>query len=89
MSRIAETMGVSRSNLFERTAGATKPRGPYFKSADEALLPLIRRFVAERPTYGYRRVTALVNRELARHDLPPANHKRVYGTCQRFRDIPS
>lgn len=55
MSRIAETLGVSRSNLIERAKGATKPRGPYFKSADEALSPLIRRFVAERPTYGYRR----------------------------------
>jgi len=47
MSRIAEALGVSRSNLIERANGATKSRGPYFKSADEALLPLIRRFVAE------------------------------------------
>ena len=83
MSRIAETLGVSRSNLLERTRGATKPRGPYFKLADEALLPLIRRFVAERPTYGYRRVTVLVNRELALHGLPPANHKRVYRVMRR------
>jgi transposase len=39
---------------------------PYFKAEDASLLPLIRRFVDEQPTYGYRRITALVNRELAR-----------------------
>ena len=50
MKRVAETLGVSRSNLAERNQGNTAPRGPYFKTDDEALLPLIRRFVDERPT---------------------------------------
>ncbi len=57
-------------------------RGPYVKANDEALLPLIRRFVDERPTYGYRRITALVNRELAGQHLPPANRKRVHRIMQ-------
>lgn len=78
MTRVAETLGVSRSNLQERVNGANQARGPYLKAGDETLLPLIRRFVDERPTYGYRRIAALVNRELARQSLPPANHKRVY-----------
>ena len=55
-----------------------KPRGSYRKPDDEVLLPLIRRLVDERPTYGYRRITALVNRELARTGKPTANHKRVF-----------
>ena len=38
----------------------------------------IREFVAERPTYGYQRITALPNRELARENKPRINHKRVY-----------
>ena len=59
------------------------PRGRYFKANDEALLPLIRRFVDERPTYGYRRITALVNRELVRQGLPGANRKRVHRIMQR------
>ncbi len=42
------------------------------------VLPLIRRLVDARPTYGYRRVTALLNRDLAAEGLAPANHKRVY-----------
>ena len=42
------------------------------------LLPLVRRLVDERPTYGYRRITALANRELARTGEPAVNHKRVF-----------
>lgn len=83
MKRIAESLSVSRSNLHERVRGTGKPRGPYLKADDETLLPLIRRFADERPSYGYRRITALVNRELARLSLPPANHKRVYRIMKR------
>lgn len=82
MSRVAETLGVARSNLIERAKGGSRRRGRYAKAGDEALLPLIRRFVDERPTYGYRRITALVNRELARDSLPPANRKRVHRIMQ-------
>jgi putative transposase len=83
MKRIAEALGVSRSNLAQRTQGRTAARGPYLKADDEALLPLIRSIVDERPTYGYRRITALVNRELAREGLPPANRKRVHRIMHR------
>jgi putative transposase len=83
MKRVAEVLGVSRSNLAERARGHARPRGPYVKAGDEALLPLIRRFVDERPTYGYRRITALVNRELAKEGQAPANRKRVHRIMQR------
>ena len=83
MKRVAETLGVARSNLAGRACGKVQPRGRYFKANDEALLPLIRRFVDERPTYGYRRITALVNRELVRQGLPGANRKRVHRIMQR------
>jgi hypothetical protein len=56
VKRIAEVLGVSRSNLLVRRSGRTRPRGAYRKADDEGLLPLIRRFVDERPTYGYRRI---------------------------------
>ena len=52
MKRIAEALGVSRSNLAERTRGVRPPRGPYLKAEDAVLLPIIRSFVDERPTYG-------------------------------------
>jgi transposase InsO family protein len=83
MTRVAETLGVSRSNLHERVRGMGRSRGPYHKTGDDALLPMIRRFVDERPTYGYRRIAALVNRELRGLDRPPANHKRIYRIMKR------
>jgi hypothetical protein len=57
---------------------AAKSRGSYRKPEDEGLLPLVRRLVNERPTYGYRRIAALANRELAKKGEPPVNHKRVF-----------
>jgi transposase InsO family protein len=83
MKRVAEALGVSRSNLAEKARGKTPPRGPYMKAEDDALLPLIRGFVDERPTYGYRRIAALVNRKRAQQGLPPANRKRVHRIMQR------
>jgi putative transposase len=77
MKTIADVLGVARSHLHERVHRPTAPRRHYRK-ADEELLPLIRRVVDERPTYGYRRVTALVNRLLAAEGKPTANHKRVF-----------
>ena len=61
MKAVAETLGVSRSNLVERLAGGAKPRRRYQKAQDAAVLPLVRRLVDARPTYGYRRITALLN----------------------------
>ena len=75
---VAETLGVARSNLIERLAGSAKPRRRYSKAQNAAGLPLARRLVDARPTDGYRRITALLNRDLAEQGLAPANHKRVY-----------
>jgi len=62
MKTIADVLSVARSHLHERVHRPTAPRRHYRKAADEERLPLIRRVVDERPTYGYRRVNALVNR---------------------------
>lgn len=78
MKAVAQILGVSRSNLHERQNGSTKPRRSYHKTQDAAVLPRIERLVAKRPTYGYRRITAVLNRELTAEGLAPANHKRVY-----------
>jgi hypothetical protein len=52
MKTVADTLGVSRSNLVERLKGKSKPRGPYHKVEDAELLPAIRRLVDQRPTYA-------------------------------------
>ena len=74
MKAVAHTLGVSRSNLHERVSGKTKPRRRYHKAQDAVLLPLIERLVATCPTYGYRRITAALNRKRRTHGLAPANH---------------
>lgn len=78
MKTLADTLGRPRSNLIARRDGLAKPRRRYRKAEDTSLLPLIRRLVDERPACGYRRITALVNRELAAEGAAPANQKRIY-----------
>ena len=85
MKTIAETLGVARSNLNDRLEGTTHPPGRYHRRGDAELLARITRLVTARPTYGYRRITAVLNRELKAEALPPANHKRVYRLMQMHR----
>jgi putative transposase len=81
MKAIADTLGVSRSNLIECASRAPKRR-LYHKPEDAVLLPLLRRLVDERPTYGYRRLTALLNRQLRTDGKPTVNGKRVLRILQ-------
>jgi putative transposase len=83
MTTIASTLGVARSNLVERLARTSKPRGCYHKAEDNWLLPLIRQLVEERPSYGYRRITVLLNRRLQGKNLPKVNSKRVLRILQK------
>ncbi len=83
MMAVATTLGVSRSNLHDRLNGSAKPRRGYHKAQDAAVLPRIQALVAKRPTYGYRRITALLNRQLRAEGLAGVNHKRVYRIMER------
>ena len=76
MTAVAQTLGVSRSNLAERLSLPRRRRGPYRKQ-DDLLLQLMRPIIDSRPTYGYRRITALLNRELRAQGLSTVNAKRV------------
>src|SRR4051812_4814060 len=78
MKAVADALEVARSHLHEKVRRLAKPRGSYRKPDDGDLLPLIRRLVDERPTYGYRRITALAKRELVKVGKPMANHKRIF-----------
>lgn len=82
MKVVADTLGVARSNLIDRLQGRTKPRRRYHKAQDAAVVPLIIALVAARPTYGYRRITAVLNRQLRSDSMAPVNHKRVYRTMK-------
>ena len=55
------------------------PRRKYYhKAEDNNYLLLIRKITDRRPTYGYRRVTAILNRYLSLLEQPKVNHKRIY-----------
>jgi transposase InsO family protein len=83
MKAVADTLQVARSNLAERAARGRRTRPPYCKAGDPELLAAIRVLVDERPTYGYRRLTVLLNRQREALGLPRINHKRVYRLSRR------
>ena len=79
ISVVARALGVSRSNLYAQAAVAT-PESSYVeangqpKSKDESLVAEIRGILGVRPTYGYRRITAILRQK----KTFSANHKKVY-----------
>lgn len=78
MKAVASTLGVARSNVAARLKGDRPKRGPQDREGDTELVAEIRRFVDLRPTYGYRRIAALINRERRSGGLTAINRKRIY-----------
>jgi putative transposase len=77
---IARTLAISRSNLQRRLKVNNKNNGaqyPSFKE-DEALLTEVMSIISRRGTYGYRRVTAIVNHQRNLVGESRVNHKRIY-----------
>jgi len=75
VSAVARALQLSRPHLSSHRQ-ATGPRGCGGKvEKDAPITARIRGLVAQRGSYGYRRVTALLNRQTAG---PRVNHKRVY-----------
>jgi putative transposase len=71
-------LGVARSNLVEQMR--TRPRqriGRPPAPADE-LVAAIKAVIADLPTYGYRRVHAILRRRALAEGRQPPNHKRIY-----------
>jgi len=67
---VSDALGVSRSQLNARLKGAGISRGRYRKVDDGELLAEIRVLTDDRPTYGYRRVGALLNRARKAQERP-------------------
>jgi putative transposase len=81
MKPVAETLGISRSHLSASARSEPRERGGYLRDGDEPLLARIRAIVQERPSYGYRRVAARLNRDADQI----VNHKRVYRLMKRAK----
>lgn len=78
MSAVCATPRVARSNIAEQAAGRPpKRRGrPPLPDADSA--EAIKIIIGSLPTYGYRRVQAVLARQAREQGRAPPNHKRVY-----------
>ena len=63
MKTVAEVIGVSRSNLIERMRERAKKRIGRPPLPDDKLVAEIKAVIAELPTYGYRRVHAILKRQ--------------------------
>jgi putative transposase len=76
---IAEAVGVARSNLVVQAAASTlrQRRGRRPQPEDE-LLAEIKDTIAGQPTYGYRRIHALLRRQRREQGAVAVNVKRVY-----------
>jgi putative transposase len=78
MKTVAEVIGVPRSNLIERMRERAKKRIGRPPLPDDKLVAEIKAVIAELPTYGYRRVHAILKRQALAAGLKPPSHKRVY-----------
>ena len=79
MKAVAKALDVARSNLVDRLRRPERRRrGPYRREGDDELLTEIRAVTDTRPTYGYRRVAALLNRARRSSGEPQVNLKRVF-----------
>ena len=75
---VAKALSIARSNLYERLENPVCVRQPRKNVSDGELLQKIMAIVDERPTYGYRRICAVLTRQLKESGLPAVNHKRIY-----------
>jgi putative transposase len=80
VKRVAAALGISRPHLSSSSRASPKRRDRYDKASDAETLARIAPIVQGRPTYGYRRVTALLNRE---RPTLRVNHKRIYRIMKR------
>ncbi|WP_420825802.1 IS3 family transposase [Pseudomonas typographi] len=76
---VSECLGVSRSQLTVRIKQSVSPKVRRCRPVnDMELVAEIKQQVSELPSYGYRRVWALLRREREVQLLSPINVKRVY-----------
>jgi len=79
VKRIADTLGVARSNLAVQAAPErSRQRRGRRPQPEVELVAEIKALIAGQPTYGYRRIHALLRRQRREDGSAPVNVKRVY-----------
>jgi putative transposase len=78
MKTVCDALDLARSNIAVRIkAPIAKPLGRP-PQPDAELVAEIKAVIGETPTYGYRRVWAVLRRAAWAQGLPTPNHKRIY-----------
>jgi putative transposase len=86
MKTIAAALGVARSNLAAQAIAAAPRQGRGRRPQPDAeLLAEIKGIIAGQPTYGYRRVHALIRRRHREQGGAAVNAKRVYRVMKTHR----
>ena len=81
MKAVCEALGVARSNIsasFKSPVAKPLKRVGRAPKPDADLVSAIKAIIGDQPTYGYRRVWALLKREAVMRGHPPVNAKRVH-----------
>ena len=79
MTAVCETLGVARSNIADRIKAPFRQQKRGRPFADDAdLVAAIKIVIGTMPSYGYRRVWAVLRRKAELEDRQPPNHKRLY-----------
>lgn len=78
MKPIAEALEISRSHLTKSVNKKCMPQEKPLSLSDQQLLEDLKVIVNERPSYGYRRACAVLNRKYKELSYAKVNHKRVY-----------
>lgn len=75
---VCETLSVSRSNVMEQMSARSPKRRGRPPLPDTELVGQIKALIADMPTYGYRRIHALLRRQALADGTAWPNAKRVY-----------
>ena len=78
MKIVCETLGVARSNIAARAACSPSRARGRPPLPDRELVEEIKAVIADMPTYGYRRVHAILRRNARKAGRSWPNAKRVY-----------
>lgn len=85
MKAVAETLGVARSHLAEQLKQHPARRRGRPPAPEDELVASIKAVIAAMPTYGYRRVHAILKRKALVEGRQPPNHKRIYRVMSTHR----
>jgi putative transposase len=81
---VSDVIGIARSSLCEQRKERPRQRVGRPPAPADALVAEIKAVIADLPTYGYRRVHAILRRKALAEGRSPANHKRVYRVMKEY-----